>query len=322
MSISFLTPRAALVGLGVLVPLAAFVLVEWRAARVRSEVHLAGPSPLTRLPLLAALLAVAGLFSLASAQPLLQRSRMKYARTDAAAYVVIDTSRSMLAAEGFAKPTRFARAKRAALALREAIPEVPVGLASMTDRVLPHVFPTVETNVFHETLARTLGIERPPPSSTSDVRTTDYGALSALANQRFFPPGRKRRLVIVLTDGESIPLVASYLRELYFTGPHIQTIFVRFWSETERVYSRKGRPEPQYRPDPASGRQISQVARTMGGKLFSEAKLGDAIRTERALVGSGVKVKVRNDRRPMVLAPFSVLAAVFPLGFLLWRRNL
>ncbi len=321
MSVSFLTPRAALVGLSVLVPLAAFVLVEWRAARVRSQMRLAGPSLLSRLPLLAALLAVAGLVALASAQPLLERSQTRYERTDAAAYVVLDTSRSMLAAEGVRKPTRFARAKQAALALRAAIPDVPVGLASMTDRILPHVFPTLETDVFKATLQRSLGIERPPPSSASDIRTTDYGSLSALANQNFFPPGRKRRLVLVLTDGESIPLVASYLRELYFTGPHIRTIFVRFWSETERVY-RKGKPEPRYRPDPASGTQISHVATTMGGKLFSEARLRDAIRAERAFVGDGLKIKVKSDRRPMALAPFSVLAAIFPLGFLLWRRNL
>ncbi len=321
MSLSFLSPRAALVGLSVLVPLAAFVLVEWRAARVRSEVRLTGPSLLSRLPLLAALVAVAGLVSLASAQPLLERSRATYERTDAAAYVVLDTSRSMLATEGVRKPTRFARAKRAALALRAAIPDVPVGLASLTDRVLPHVFPTLETDVFAATLQRSLGIERPPPLSASEIRSTDFGSLAALANQNYFPPGRKRRVVIVLSDGESIPLVASYLRELYFTGPHIRPIFVRFWSETERVY-RKGKPEPQYRPDPASGAQISHVASTMGGKLFSEARLGDAIRAARAFVGDGVRIKVKSHRRPVALAPFSVLAAVFPLGFLLWRRNL
>jgi von Willebrand factor type A domain len=321
MTIDFLTPTAALIGVVVLVPLAAFLVVEMRAGRVRAALRLRSGSLAGRLSVAAAILLLAACVSVASAQPVVQRRSTTYARTDAAAFVVIDTSRSMLATEGPGKPVRFARAKAAALRLRAAIPDVPVGLASITDRVLPHVFATTDADAFRATLERSIGINRPPPSSASDIRTTDFGALSALANQNFFARPVRHRVVIVLTDGETIPVTATYLRDLYDIGPDIRTIFVRFWSSTERVYRKNGKPEPQYRPDPASGRVLQSIASTMGARLFSEHELGAAIRMERRDVGRGVRVKVEARKKPVALAPYSVLAALVPLGFIFWRRN-
>jgi von Willebrand factor type A domain len=322
MTVSFLSPRSALVGLAVVVPLAAFVLLELRAQRVRRALRLRDQPLLARLPVVLALVAFAALLAAASAQPVVERAKTRYARTDAAAFIVLDTSRSMLARESPGKPERFERARAAALRLRFAVPDVRVGLASITDRVLPHVFPTTDLDPFVATLDRSVAVNRPPPSSASELRSTDFGALSALANQNFFPKHTRHRLVVVLTDGESIPVTATYLRDLYNIAPRVRVIFIRFWSETERVYGAKGRPEPQYRPDPASGTQLARVATTMGGKFFGEHQIGGAIATERRYLGRGKRVKVTTDRRPTALAPYGVLAAFLPLGFLLWRRNL
>jgi von Willebrand factor type A domain len=322
MSISFLTPRAALVGLAVVLPLAALVVIELRSGRLRGELGLQAKRRLSHLPIVLSIVVFAGLIAAASAQPVVERTATRYARTDAEAFIVVDTSRSMLAKEGPGKPTRFERAREAALELRSAIPDVPVGLASMTDRVLPHVFPTTDGDAFNATLDRSLAVDRPPPSSSSELRSTDYGALSALANQNFFPKRVRHRLVVVLTDGESIPVTATYLRDLYHIPPPIKIVFVRFWSETERVYRSNGKPEPQYRPDPASGAELARVASTMGGRLFGEHQLAAAIRAERADLARGRRIKIHNARRPMPLAPYSLLVAFVPLGFLLWRRNL
>jgi hypothetical protein len=322
LALDFLSPKAALVGALVLLPLAAFLVVELRAARVRGELRLRGESLVVRLPVALAILAFAACLAIASAQPVVERTSTTLARTDAAAFVVIDTSRSMLATEGPGRPIRFARAKQAALRLRGAIPDVPVGLASITDRVLPHLFASTDIDAFRATLERSIGVNRPPPSSASDIRTSDFGSLSALANQNFFARRVRHRVVIVLTDGETVPVSETYLRDLYDVGPDIQTIFVRFWSSTERVYGKKGKPEPQYRPDPASGSQLAKIASTMGGRLFGEREIGAAIRAERRYVGRGNRVKVAAQRKTVALAPYGVLAAFVPLGFLLWRRNL
>src|SRR2546423_621322 len=144
MSISFLTPRAALVGLAVVLPLAAFVIVELRSGRLRGELRLQAKRRVSHLPIVLSIVVFAALIAAASAQPVVERTATRYARTDAEAFILVDTSRSMLATEGPGKRTRFERAREAARELRAAIPEVPVGLASMTDRVLPHVFPTTD----------------------------------------------------------------------------------------------------------------------------------------------------------------------------------
>ena len=58
--------------------------------------------------------------------------------------VVLDTSRSMLASASPGAPTRFERAVGFGAALRSRVGDVPFGLASFTDRVLPHLFPTLD----------------------------------------------------------------------------------------------------------------------------------------------------------------------------------
>ena len=41
-----------------------------------------------------------------------------------------------------------------------------VGIASLTDRVLPHLFPSTDVDVFEATIERSMAIERPPPRSS------------------------------------------------------------------------------------------------------------------------------------------------------------
>ena len=85
----------------------------------------------------------------------------------------MDTSRSMLAADGPEGATRFDRSVEAASAIRDRIPQVRSGIVSMTDRLLPHVLPTTDRRVFETTLRRSIGVELPPPAFTySTTRRT------------------------------------------------------------------------------------------------------------------------------------------------------
>ena len=96
----------------------------------------------------AAIVATAALIAVAAAQPVIQHSTTRHERTDAEAYVVFDISRSMAASPAPRAPDRLARARAFALALRPRLASIPVGVASFTDRVLPHLFPTTDEGAF------------------------------------------------------------------------------------------------------------------------------------------------------------------------------
>ena len=172
-------------------------------------------------------------------------------RTDAEAYVVIDISRSMLARSGLGGTMRLARAKAAAVKLRSALPDIPVGVASLTDRVLPHLFPSADADTFRTTVALALGIEQPPPRSSLITTATSIDSLAAVATQRFFSPRAQKRAVVVLTDGETQGINEARLARVWRRPPGVDVVFVHFWSRDERVFNR-GLPEPQYRPDPGA----------------------------------------------------------------------
>jgi hypothetical protein len=318
---SFLTPFAALLGLLVVVPLAALVIGERRRRRVALLLHLGEPTRMRRLAPAVAITAVAGLLGVAAMQPTLVNRRSKRVRTDAEAFFVLDTSRSMLASLGPEKPTRFERARRLAERLRLELGDVPTGLASITDRTLPHVFPTPDVETFETALAEAIGIERPPPSDGFSVKVTTLGSLAHVATDNFFSPSARRRVLVVFTDGETKPFVEASLGTLFRNPPGVRTIFVHVWNPDERVYLRDG-PDPNYRPDPSSKITVRQLAFTTDGVAVGEHDYDGLVKRARAYVGSGPTKVLEKERRRFALAPYVAAFAFLPLGFLLWRRNL
>ena len=134
------------------------------------------------------------LLALAASQPALRSTVGLRVRTDAQAIYVIDVSRSMLAAAAPNAATRFARAQAAAIAIRESLPELPSGIATFTDRVLPSLLPDADPAVFVATIRHALAVGEPPPENDSVVATS-LGALGALGTQNYFPPTATKRLV-------------------------------------------------------------------------------------------------------------------------------
>jgi hypothetical protein len=317
---SFLTPFAAFVALLVAVPLAAFVISERRRQRVSALLHLAEPGRLRRGAPALAVTAVAGLLGLAAMQPTLVNRHSKHVRTDAEAFFVLDTSRSMLASAGRGKPTRFERARRLAARLRLEIGDVPTGLASITDRTLPHVFPTPDIDTFETALTKAMGIERPPPSDGFSIKVTTLGSLAHVATDNFFSPTAEHRLVVVFTDGETKPFVEASLGTLFRKPPAVKTIFVHIWGADERVYL-PGGPDPNYRPDPVSKTTVGQLAFATAGAAVGEHDYGRLVQQARADVGSGPTRVLEKERRRFALAPYVAAFAFVPLGFLFWRRN-
>jgi hypothetical protein len=316
--VSFLTPLDGLFVLVAVVPLAALLVTERRADRIRAVLGVAGPGRRSLVPVVASLVLLPALVAVAATQPVVVRQELVHERADAQAFFVLDTSTSMRAQAAPGRPTRLDRAKKLALRLRAAIPDVPVGIASMTDRVLPNVMPTTDPALFARALALSVGVDRPPPSQPySRGRATNLQALSPVIAGHFFSPLANRRLLVVFTDGESQKL-SLYLQVTL--QRRVAIVFVHTWRPDERIFTKR-RADPNYRSDPTSTALLQQAAKLTGGTSIDESRFGAIEHAARNAVGYASS-RTRVDAYARVaLAPWVLLGGVAPLSFLFWRRN-
>ena len=319
MQFSFASPAGALIGLAVLLPLAALLELERRSQRVRRLLGLRGARRTDLLPYAAASLATATLVALAAAQPIVAVTEPQVVRTDIEVFVVLDTSRSMLAASGPDERTRFERARAVAEELRATFADVPMGIASLTDRLLPHLFPTTDQAAFAATLAKAVAVDRPPPQDTR-ARATSFSALADAPTWNFFSEEASRRLLVVLTDGEGQGSDPEGLASGLQDQPSVELSFVHLWHEDERVFS-QGRAEPEYEADADSGPLLERVAGVADGEVFMESEVAGLITALRQHLASSAQTPspaIAGPPRP--LAPYAIAIALLPLGFLVWRR--
>lgn len=315
--VSFLTPSAALFGLAVVVPLAALWLTEQRARQVRQILRVAA-GPRALWPVVLALVLLPMLVAVAAAQPVVVRPQNVSERADAQAFVLFDTSLSMEAAAGPHATDRLARSKILAAKLERALPDVPFGIATMTDRSLPNLMPTVDQTVFDRTVDQAVAIDSPPPSQPHQGRATTFDALVPMVQSNFYSQGVQRRLLVVFTDGEAVhvsPLLKLELQR------RVAPVFVHVWQPGEHIYKANGRVDPRYSSDPTSGLQLDNMAKLTDGRMFSEHDLGGIERAARAAVGRAQSHTFVSAYARVPLAPWFILAAIAPLAFLLWRRN-
>jgi hypothetical protein len=320
-TLSFLSPLAAVVGLAATPALVAVARAERRSRRLCRTLGLAPRRPIGAALTGLAVVVCACLLALAAAQPVLAKVQPVQGRQDAEVLFVFDISRSMLARRSADAPTRFDRARETARGLRARIASTPVGVVSMTDRVLPHLFPTLNVGVFDATLRDAIGIERPPPDRLGRGRATSLGGLSALATRNFFDERATKRVAVVFTDGESLPFDALDLRDKLQQG-NVRLVFVRIWGGEERIFDAAGAAIPAYRPDPASERVLTVAARDLGAAVVGEDDAAAAADRVGELLGSGTVGPAGRELRTTTLAPYAVLGALLPLTFLIWRRNL
>jgi hypothetical protein len=319
--LEFLAPLGWLVACAALLPIGAAMVRDRREHGVRGTLGLIAPPPRVRFAgAIAAGVAVL-LLAAATARPAIRTSGAAQLRTDAEAYFFVDISRSMLAREGPGGTTRYARALATAERIRDGLPDIPAGVGSLTDRPLPHMFPSGRARTFAAVLHRALGIEKPPPSGEGGSEATvatSFASLAQIAWTGYFRAGARHRLVILLTDGESSGYSANAIAT-QFRSENIRLLVVRFWRADERVYT-GGRPE-RYRPNPGSLPQLRRLAAMAAHQpVFGEHDTQAVIRAARSLLGHGASVTVGRPKR-LELAPYAALAALLPLGFVLRRRD-
>jgi hypothetical protein len=304
----------------VLLPLAAFWVVQRRGARARAALGLTAPPRRSTVLALAAIVLLAGLVGVASAQPVVVGSEPRLVRTDAEVYFVFDITRSMLASAGPREPNRLERARTFALRVRDELPDVPSGIASFTNRLVPHVFPTSSLGLFSSGLDRSLAIERPAPDRSEQALVTAFDSLAPLHTHNFFSPAAESRVAVVLTDGESQPVSPATLQALRAT-PRVDLLLVRFWSPRERIFRPRLGLDRQYEPDPASTATFASLADSVDARVYAEGDEAAVTREVRRLVGRGEPVVVGREASEMPLSAWILAAGIVPLGYLLLRRN-
>lgn len=320
MRISLVTPLGLLVALVALVPLAMLFLGRRRLRTLCARLDLPVPASRSLVPAAVAVVALAIILGLAAAQPVLATHSALKGRADASAFFVFDISRSM-GARTLGSPTRLERARRDAKALRARLQGLPVGVASITDRLLPHLFPSLSVNAFNSTLDESLAIDRPTSSLPyGNALGTRLGALQDLVLGRYFDPRSKRRVAVVFTDGETLPTDLSTLPG-FLRGENIHVLFFRYWRPSERVYDGQGRPDPAYVPDPGSTETFGALARSLQAHIFGPGQAAQAAAAVRELVGNGPMATRQRELDSRLLTPYLLLAALVPLAFLLVRRD-
>ena len=199
---------------------------------------------------------------------------------------MLDTSRSMLASEKSGSANRFERERELTLSLNDApARRARWGSPSMTDHVLPHVFPTTDRRVVQTALRESMGIERPGPTvSLTGTPTTTYDSLAAIPTRNYFSPSARKRLLVVLTDGETRPPEQD-LSGPFQKRPPIETLIVRVSKPGEQIYF-GGVPEDAYQPYGDAGAALSRVARQVDGQVLSEDPRAVAAAASR-LLGTG-----------------------------------
>jgi hypothetical protein len=310
---TFSTPWYALVGLAVLLPLAGAWQRLRASAVLREELALPAPPLAQRLVRPLAIAVLFGLVAAAAAQPSLRTEQHRRARTDAAVFIAVDNSRSMLASSGVTGPPRYLRALRFARRLHRTFPQVPAGIASLTNRVLPYVFPTTSDAALEQVLQHGYGIERPPPEVTSGSEISTFDALDDVAQHDFFAKDVKKRVFVVLSDAETLPFhIRQVLTDL--ERARVDTVVVRFWKPDERVYRLDGKLE-RYRP--SAPRELD-VLRARGWSAFDETQFGAVRRVVARAVGHGPVHTVALERLDRPVGPYVAALALVPLLVLLW----
>ncbi|HEX3803557.1 MAG TPA: vWA domain-containing protein [Solirubrobacteraceae bacterium] len=325
---SFLTPLGALAALAVLLPLSAAVHGRTRSAAAARRLGLDPPPRWAVGVRTAAAAAAVALLGLTAAQPVLSDETLVSTRNDVAVLFVIDTSRSMAASLTPTSPTRLARAAQAAVRLRAAIPEVPAGVATFTDRVLPDLLPVPDVAGFDAVAVRAVTIEDPPPVTNAAV-ATDYAALDDIATGNYFESRVRRRVIVLLTDGESNPFDPGQLAHQLGTQAGYRFLAIRFWSQNEAVFDPDGSPEPGYHPDPTGRVLLAGLAAALGGRSFEESQISAAASYLRQVVGHGSTGRSRQVLGQRALAPYFaglalalLLISVLPRGVIGRSRSL
>jgi hypothetical protein len=279
----FLSPSAALVGLAFLVPLTMLAWRERVGSRARRQLGLQRPSRVRVLARPLALVVLGALVGVTAAQPAIRRSASVPMRADAELYLTFDVTRSMLARQALDEPVRLERSRALAREIHAGLLDVPTGVATLTNRMMPLLFPTGDERGVSAVLANSVRIMQPQPARLTAPRATQLGVLTLAADRSYYNPEAKRRALVVFSDLDtdyfSLEATLKLLR-----AHDIEPFVVRVAAAGEQIFDQKGQP--------LSYRSVSTVSvaqlRRAGWHAFEENQAQRAVSEIQAYLGTGV----------------------------------
>jgi hypothetical protein len=160
---------------------------------------------------------------------------------------------------------------------------------------------------------RGVAIEDPPPV-TQAANATSYTALDNIASGDYFTRRTTRRVIVLLTDGESNPFDPAQLAHKLSPQAGYRFLAIRFWNQNEAVFDPDGRREPGYHPDPTGRVLLAQLASALGGRSFEESQSNSAAASYlRQIVGRGSVGRAHGMPGRQVLAPYVAGLAILLL---------
>jgi hypothetical protein len=111
--------------------------------------------------------------------------------------------------------------------------------------MLPHLFPTLDPQVFASILRDSIGIQKPPPVGSGDL-ATDFNSIGDITTNQYFRPGITKRLLVVFSDGESRGFDDLKLTQTLRRG-HVRVLFVHLWKADEKIFLLRNAADPAYR---------------------------------------------------------------------------
>jgi hypothetical protein len=292
--------------------------------------HALGLRPQRRLTAAAvsgALLLAAALLALAATRPALHVRHAQQVRTDAEAYIVVDTSVSMLARPAPAGEARIERAGRIVHDLTRRLPsDVPIGLAAMPQGLVPLLAPTHDRGALLAVAASRLSVGAVPTRPILDAFdeettggkmpgrhvSTSFDALATLALAPFFDRRATRRVVLLVTDAESGAFDRGTVGKLLgYRG--IKLVAVRAGDARDRLWlTRNGRQvrDAGYSPLLEGVGDLAVLATSLGGHLYREDEIGEAASHARSLLDEGPRVETGTVRDEVALGPYLALASL------------
>ncbi len=184
---------------------------------------------------------LAVLVAIAAAQPTIRTTDSTPVRSDAELYLTFDVSRSMLAARTPGDVVRMERARALGSRLHAALRDIPTGVATLTNVMMPLLFPTGDARGVNAVINHSLRIMQPPPVQYTAARATSLATLSLAADRSYFNPGARKRVLVVFSDLDS-DYFSLYGTLRLLRKHHIEPFVVRIAAPGERIYKPSGRP--------------------------------------------------------------------------------
>lgn len=237
----FLTPHAALVGLAFIAPLVTLAIRERAYARARVTLGLRPPSLIRALARPVGLIALAVLVAVTAAQPAVQATDSTPIRSDAELILTFDVSRSMKAASTPGGTVRLERARVLGREVHEALSDVPTGVATLTNRMMPLLFPTGDERGVTAVIDHSLRLMQPQPAALTAARASSLAALTLAADRSYYNPSARKRVLVVFSDLDSdFFSLEGTLRLL--RAQRIEPFLVRVAAPGEQIFDSAGRP--------------------------------------------------------------------------------